>query len=218
MINMKIIQRGAEAILCLDKHEGKDVVVKERIKKGYRIQKLDEKIRKQRTKKESKLMERTRSLGVNVPDVIEVNNFKITMEYVDGERLKDVLNRLSEKNQKKIFREIGNIVSTLHEFNIVHGDLTTSNFILKSSKLYLIDFGLGKISHKTEDKATDLFLLYEALKSTHFQILEKSWKTILNIYVKKYSKAKEVMQRFEIIKRRRRYLGGHIKNKSEEDK
>ncbi|MEM5871541.1 MAG: KEOPS complex kinase/ATPase Bud32 [Candidatus Aenigmatarchaeota archaeon] len=197
----KIIQRGAEAIIYLRGNE----LVKERIAKRYRIPQLDFKIRRQRTKSEAKLMERVRSIGLAVPHARIENDFKLVMEYVKGERLKDVLNQMDKKEREKICEKIGLIVAKLHKGSVVHGDLTTSNMILKNGEIYLIDFGLGKFSNSIEDFGVDLFLLYEALKSTHFEIFEECWEIILNVYTKNYSKAKEVIARIEKIKKRRRY-------------
>ena len=92
----KIIARGAEAVLSKGRFQGEDVLVKDRVKKGYRIIQLDEKIRKRRTKHEESLISRARRAGVNVPRIMESDNFRIIMEFVDGERVKDFLNNVSE--------------------------------------------------------------------------------------------------------------------------
>lgn len=65
---MKVLARGAEAILI---REG-NFLVKDRIKKSYRLSCLDEKLRKQRTKKEAKLLEKASQL-INVPKVIKTD-------------------------------------------------------------------------------------------------------------------------------------------------
>jgi len=200
----KIIQRGAEAILYLEK--GK--LVKERISKGYRIPELDRKIRRQRTKSEAKLIERSRRKGLPVPSVGIEGDFRIVMDYIEGKRLKEILNKMDRKRRENACEEIGRIVSLLHSSGIIHGDLTTSNMILdKKGKIFLIDFGLGKFSEKIEDQAVDLFLLYEALKSTHFRSLGECWERILKTYSRNYSNEKEVLKRIEKIKKRRRYKG-----------
>jgi Kae1-associated kinase Bud32 len=196
-----IIQRGAEAILY---REG-DTLVKERVRKGYRLPEIDETIRKRRTRLEVGLLDRARRAGVLTPKAALADRYMIKMEYVKGERLKDALNGMSSAGQKKVAEKIGSIVAALHSSNIIHGDLTTSNMIVKDDEIYLIDFGLGKVSHKVEDKATDLFLLWEAIQSTHFEVSDMVWKNIINIYMQKYSTAPEVMQRFEKIGQRRRY-------------
>lgn len=204
---MKIISKGAEAILYLS-YKDEEVLVKERIKKGYRIPEIDEKIRKQRTQKEEKILSTARRVGINVPKVIDSDKFKLNLEYIKGKRVKEILNNQPFRKEPNpqiegIGKQIGEIVSKLHEAGIVHGDLTTSNMILKRDSLYLIDFGLGKKTNSIEDKATDLFILHEALKSTHFEVLDKVWKLVLKNY--KYTKAKEVLKRLEKIEKRRRY-------------
>ena len=54
MIFMKIIRQAAEAIIYRHGNE----VIKERIKKSYRIDDIDLKLRKSRTRKEAKLLEK----------------------------------------------------------------------------------------------------------------------------------------------------------------
>jgi len=123
-MSSKILARGAEAILM---QEGGNLV-KDRIKKGYRLQVLDEKLRKSRTKKEAKLLEKAASL-INVPAVIATDNKKkITMEFIEGKKLSDWLDKLPEA--EKICEELGKQVALLHDADIIHGDLTTSNMIL----------------------------------------------------------------------------------------
>jgi Kae1-associated kinase Bud32 len=102
---------------------------------------------------------------------------------------------------------MGESIARLHSAGIVHGDLTTSNMIFKDDRLYIIDFGLGKISSKVEDQAVDLYLLYEALKSTHLRLLDEAWGAVLNAYKQNYVKSKEVLSRIAKIEKRRRYKG-----------
>ena len=198
----KIIQRGAEAVLYLAV-DGK--LVKERVRKGYRIPELDEAIRKQRSKLEVRLLDKARRSGVTAPSAGLTNKYIIRMDYIDGEKLKDALNGMGRADQDRMARKIGSAVAALHASDIIHGDLTTSNMMLKDGQIFLIDFGLGKVSHKVEDKATDLFLLFEALRSTHSGISARVWKNIINTYVQEYSNAREVMSRLDMISRRRRY-------------
>ena len=100
------------------------------------------------------------------------------------------------------------MVAALHSAGIVHGDLTTSNMIISKGRICLIDFGLSKNSSKIEDQATDLYLLYEAIRAAHFKALKICWGNVLNAYIQKYtntSKSAEVIKRLEIIGKRRRY-------------
>ena len=61
----------------------------------------------------------------------------------------------------------------------MHGDLTTSNFILSNDVIYVIDFGLSQNTIKPEDHAVDLRLIKEILNSAHARIFETSWNNFL---------------------------------------
>jgi len=201
---MKIIKRGAEAVIYLSN----DNLIKERIKKGYRISEIDLKLRKERTRKEVKLMSEVRRIGVNVPNIIEVDekSNKIVMKFIDGYRLKELLNETSAKIQEQLAEEMGKSVGLMHSNGIVHGDLTTSNMILKDKKIYFIDFGLGEFSKRIEDLATDLSVLKEAFKSTHFKHLSLLWQSFIKGYNQTNTKSEEVLGKLEEIEKRGRYV------------
>lgn len=204
---MQVMKRGAEAVLFLDKQDSEDVVIKERIKKGYRIAEIDSKLRKQRTKGEAFLISSARRAGLSTPKILSVDEtgFKIIMEFIPGKRLKELLNETDNKTREMIAEELGKNVALLHSNKIVHGDLTTSNMIFHDNKIYFIDFGLGFFSQRIEDYAMDLAVLEEAIKSTHYKYLNELWQNIL----KGYSTAdisKEVLKRLEEIEKRGRYV------------
>lgn len=203
----EIIQRGAEAIIYKDKLEGRSVIVKERVKKGYRAEDLDENIRSKRTRHEARLMERAQTNGLSVPKILRKEKFALSMELIEGDKVKDVLNFADAKELKRICSEMGKLAIGIHDQGIIHGDLTTSNFIVRkdTGKVYLIDFGLGKFERKTEARAVDLHLLFEALKSTHFVVLENAWDNVLEAYKEGCDNWKEMETRIEQIKKRRRY-------------
>jgi len=204
---MQIIQRGAEAVLYLEEREGKKVLVKDRLPKGYRIPQLDDRIRMQRTRHEESLLLKAKRAGVHTPNIVDAGESKLVIEWIDGKKLKDSLNGMPRGQRVGIYRLIGESIGRLHSAGIIHGDLTTSNMIFKDNGLYIIDFGLGKISGKIEDQAVDLYLLYEALKSTHLRLLDEAWKNILKAYKQNYAKSNEVLARIVKIERRRRYKG-----------
>ena len=62
------------------------------------------------------------------------------MQYMDGKLVRD----LSNQKVIKTCEEIGKIVGKLHKNGIMHGDLTTSNFISMKNKVFVIDFGLAQ--------------------------------------------------------------------------
>lgn len=203
-----MIKQGAEAKLFLDKLGDVDVIIKDRTEKKYRIKQIDETIRKSRTSLESRLLSEAKRAGILTPKIFDVDetNHKIIMEYIDGERIKELLNRTSKNQIKNVCFEIGRMIGKLHSAGIVHGDITTSNMIFKDGKVYFIDFGLGYFSKKIEDQGTDLLLLEEALKSTHFKIMDICWKNVINGYKKEYNEKGEVLKRVDEIKKRARYM------------
>jgi Kae1-associated kinase Bud32 len=205
---MQIIYRGAESVLYLDNFEGQQVLVKERIKKKYRIARIDEKIRKTRTRGEVKLLTEARKVGVLTPKILFVDeaNHKIIMEFIDGTRIKELLFTADKTTAERICFGIGKLVGKLHAAGIIHGDLTTSNMIIKDDQIYFIDFGLGEFSRRLEDQGVDLNLLYEALRSTHFKILKLCWENIVKGYKEEYKNAEQALKKVEEIERRARYM------------
>ncbi len=201
MTRRKILQQGAEAIIFLDKNK----IIKKRVKKSYRIKELDDKIRKLRTRSEGKLLNKASKI-VSIPNLQKINEKinEIEMEFIKGEKLSEHLDKFPLKKQKEICKQIGQGVAKLHDADIIHGDLTTSNMILKDKKIYFIDFGLGFINHKFEDKAVDIHLLRQALEAKHF----KHWEILFREFLKGYSKSKNsktTLERLKVVEKRGRY-------------
>ena len=198
---MKLIAQGAESKLFLEENK----IIKNRFRKTYRIKEIDERLRKFRTKREAKVLEKLRAIGFSVPELI-TNNEKDTLEiqYINGALLKNILNK---KNCIRLSKEIGENIAILHNNGIIHHDLTTSNMILEKEKneIYFIDFGLSFFSGKIEDKAVDLHLLKEALESKHSKIWEKCYKAALESYAEKAVDGKNVLKRLEVVEKRGRY-------------
>ena len=208
MTKQKLIAQGAEAKIILSK----DVVTKDRISKSYRISELDKRIRKSRTKAETKLLIKASEI-INSP-IPETSKeiHKIKMPFIDGKKLSDYLDKFPLKQQKQICKQIGKDVAKLHDAEIIHGDLTTSNMIYaqntkkgdENGKVYFIDFGLGFISHKFEDKAVDIHLFKQALEAKHF----KNWEALFKEFKIGYNKSKDskiVFERLKAVEKRGRY-------------
>jgi TP53 regulating kinase-like protein len=64
----------------------------------------------------------------------------------------------------------------------MHGDLTTSNFIVNKNKVHIVDFGLSQKTSKIEDHAVDLRLFKEILGSAHVDMMERLWPGFLSGY------------------------------------
>ena len=169
MTEKTILYRGAEAEICLSNYMGFKVVQKKRVRKTYRIKDIDDCLISFRTKEEVKLITGARLQGVSVPIIYDVDleDGTIAMEYIEGKRIKDILNGLSEGERAFICEKIGENIAKLHNNDIIHGDLTTSNMILFDDRIFFIDFGLGEKNDEMESKGVDLHVLMEAIESTH---------------------------------------------------
>lgn len=202
----KQLSKGAEAIIYLDKN-----IIKDRVKKSYRIKEIDERLRKSRTKREAKVLERLFAINFPSPKLIHCNKKEIIhMEYIKGPKLRDAIEKI---DYIKLSKELGKKIAIMHNNHIIHGDLTTSNMLL-NKEIYLIDFGLSFFSHKIEDKAVDLHLLRQALESKHYKIWEKCFNAALKSYEKECNDGKEVIARLEKVESRGRYKGKQKRMKS----
>lgn len=205
MKNLKLIQQGAEAKIFLNEKE--NLIIKDRIPKSYRIPELDKTIIKRRTKAEKKILEKASKI-ISAPNPFPLKEFnKIEMPFIEGKKLSQNLDSFDLKEQKLIMKIVGENTAKLHKNDIIHGDLTTSNMILTDNKIFFIDFGLGYISKKTEDKAVDIHLLKQALEAKHFA----HWETLFKEFSKSYEKtlgkteSKKIFERLLAIERRGRY-------------
>ncbi len=196
---MELIYQGAEAKVYRDR----DKIIKERIEKRYRLPVLDKRIRKERTKREANLLSTAKRIGVKTPLVFEVNSFRIVMQFIEGKKVSEILD-----DNINLCKDIGKNVAKLHGANIVHGDLTTSNILLKENNLFFIDFGLGFFSRDDEQKGSDLATLYYCLKSRHHKTFPKNWELFLKGYREGFENkedAEKIIRRFEKILKRARY-------------
>ena len=198
----KIIAQGAEATI----YKIGNKVAKERLPKKYRLEKLDTKIRTRRTKSEAKLMTKASEI-INCPKPLSLpkNSRILHMPYIPGKKLSEHLDALPTKTANAVCKQIGKSIAKLHDNDIIHGDLTTSNMILDSKEqLWFIDFGLGFFSYKIEDKAEDLHLIHHALEAKHFENFETHWKNVISGY-KTSKNSKLVFERLKKVEARGRY-------------
>lgn len=193
----EIIGQGAEAVLYREENK----VLKDRISKEYRAKEIDDSLRKARTRREAKVITKLAEIGVPGPKLLEMDdkNMRISMSFISGDKLRDVLHT----NHIELSKEIGRKVAKLHANDIIHADLTTSNMIL-ADEIHFIDFGLSFFSAKEEDKAVDLHLLDRALESKHHEIYEECISAVLEGYKEEYPEAEKVLNRLEKVQLRGR--------------
>ncbi len=180
----KLLKKGAESEIWLGVWLGLPAIFKIRVSKPYRHPILDKMIRERRTSSEARIMAEALEIGINVPIIYDINldEMMIIMEYIEGVTLKQVLEDNPQDGIKWAY-VLGTVIGNLHKNGIMHGDLTTSNVIIKNSRLYLIDFGLAEKTTRLEDHGLDLHLLNRILESNHHKISALFITEVLKGYV-----------------------------------
>ena len=172
------------------------------------------------------------------------------MEWIEGDTVKKILDlelgagkglssaseadaqsNISEQTEQcfdqslvDLMTKIGQAVGKMHKIGITHGDLTTSNLMLRpptlpctnmtgtdsSSKrtslegdIYIIDFGLSVQSLQDEDRAVDLYVLERALTSTH-PTAEGLFEELLKAYGASYKGANIALKKLVEVRMRGR--------------
>lgn len=210
MAGLRVIAKGAEADLILDPDwNGRRALIKRRGEKRYRHPQIDRDVRRFRTLHEADIIHRAKEAGVPTPLIyqVDVDRASIVMEYVEGEKVRDIVNALGDDENRELFRIIGFEAGRLHGAGLIHGDLTTSNMIRVADRVVFIDFGLGEISRETEKRGVDVNLMRRMLASTHFtrQVM------LFDAFKGGYREAMgpetdEVLVRVDEIARRGRYI------------
>ena len=235
-----LLSQGAEGKIYIGEFLSKKCLVKERFKKKYRVEELDKKLTKERMLSESRNILRASKKGIKVPTIyfVDLTERKIYMEYLENScQLKIILQSIYslpdispyESLLEKISQELGDMLSKLHSENLIHGDLTPSNILLKikddtgsdllnnAEKLilekknyddmYLIDFGLSSVSLSTssalEDKAVDLYVLKRAMISSNPKS-EELFDKAMNIYKNKCQNGEEIINKYKNVEMRGR--------------
>jgi len=217
----EILAKGAEANILNGNWIDKEVIIKNRIPKRYRINEIDSKIRKSRTKREAKLISDVKKSGVLSPILYDVNlkEKSIVMEKVKGETVKDFLEGISELNHfnklkhNELLFDIGLSIARLHQKDIIHGDITSSNILFSEGNIVLIDFGLGRYSNLIEDKCVDLLTFKKSLQSVDYKIADKIFNIVLEGYINSYEsfyndfnfEKNNIIKKIDEIESRKRY-------------
>lgn len=92
-------------------------------------------------------MTKARKLGVPTPVLLSVDPVlhSLTFEYVEGPMVKETFlefgsNGIVEERLQDIATQIGNSIAKLHDGGLVHGDLTTSNMLIRKDTNQLVRF------------------------------------------------------------------------------
>lgn len=237
--------------------------LKFRPRKPYRHPTLDAKLTRHRILSEARVLTKLRREGVSVPALfaldweagwmigewvagpgtvravlekalpswvadVEAENDQEGLDTQQKQKAEEVGTRLTA-----LMREIGQEVGRMHEVGVVHGDLTTSNLMLRSKevqvglasadeitndvdattpsrhddylggKVVIIDFGLAAVSTQGEDRAVDLYVLERAFGTTHPQT-ESLFQELLLSYGQSYKGARVALKRLDEVRLRGR--------------
>ncbi|KAI0067485.1 hypothetical protein BV25DRAFT_1819834 [Artomyces pyxidatus] len=194
-----------------------DVLLKHRFHKQYRHASLDASLTRSRVAGEARALIKCLRSGVSVPGIrmVDAPNGLLAIEWIQGSSVRFLLGSSDEPldepvdgdlpvsdqpqehqhplepygvSQDALMVLIGVEIAKMHLADVIHGDLTTSNMMLRlpssspsTSRLVLIDFGLAYTSSLVEDKAVDLYVLERAFASTHPDS-EPLFTSVLNAY------------------------------------
>ncbi|MGI0052747.1 MAG: KEOPS complex kinase/ATPase Bud32 [Thermoplasmata archaeon] len=165
-----VVARGAEAQIARVEWLGLGALRKDRDSKGYRPKALDDRLRRDRTRNEVRLLAEARRLGVRTPIVYDVDlpHHRIVLEELPGPTLKDLLETApgGPVELAGAVRAFGRALGRLHAGGISHGDLTSSNVLYPEGPggpPALLDLSMGERCAGLEEKGIDLHLVEEDL-------------------------------------------------------
>ncbi len=168
------VGRGAEASIRRVDWWGFPALLKERDAKSYRPKALDERLRRERTRNEVRLLVEARRLGVRTPILYDIDlpRHRLIMEELPGPTLRQLLEDpdLEAAALLGAVRAFGHALGRLHGGGIAHGDLTSSNVLFPQGPggpPALLDLSMGTRSPGLEELGIDLHLVEEDLKALH---------------------------------------------------
>ncbi|KAK3715987.1 serine/threonine-protein kinase bud32 [Vermiconidia calcicola] len=221
--DLELITQGAEALVYKTTFLSPTTpaALKVRPSKPWRHPTLDKRLTRQRILAESRVLVKCKKEGVPVPAVLALDWEAgwLVLEWIEGMSVKEAIRRRDtgdETGLRTLLERIGQVVGRLHGIGVVHGDLTTSNMMLRpdasatttassglDGEIVLIDFGLATQATQEEDRAVDLYVLERAFGSTHPKE-EGMFDVVLEAYGKSYKGAKTTLRRLEDVRMRGR--------------
>ncbi|KAL6896097.1 kinase-like protein [Trichoderma longibrachiatum] len=225
-----LITQGAEGRLYKTTYLLPDIpcALKYRPPKPWRHPILDQRLTKHRILSEARILSKCRRDGLRVPDVYAIDEAAgwLMLEWVQGTPVRVNINeRLGSRTEgieddeelKDLMRRIGAAVGKMHSIGVIHGDLTTSNMMLKppaqqsaddgatglEGEIVIIDLGLASGGVHDEERAVDLYVLERAFGSTHPRA-ECIFGEVLDAYRKSYKQAGVTLKKLEDVRMRGR--------------
>ncbi|NXI36424.1 PRPK protein, partial [Galbula dea] len=215
LLGLQMVQQGAEAHIYRGLFLGRATVAKIRVPKRYRHPALEERLSRRRTAQEVRSLLRCRRAGIAAPVVYFVDyvtNSIYLEDIVDSITVQDHIYSVQQSGNDNggllvLAEKMGELLARMHDEDLIHGDLTTANILLRPPTekldLVLIDFGLSFVSGLPEDKGVDLYVLEKAFLSTHPDT-ENMFKALLKTYAAKSKKSAPVIKRLDEVRLRGR--------------
>jgi Kae1-associated kinase Bud32 len=206
------VSEGAEAQIRQVDWWGFPALLKARGAKKYRPKALDERLRRERTRTEARLLLEARRLGVRTPIIydLDLERCQLILEELPGPTLKAVLEdaTIPPASVAQAVRSFGEALGRLHAGRISHGDLTSSNVLLPSGPggpVAFLDLSMGSRNAGVEELGIDLHLVEEDLKA-----LSARAPSLVRAFYAGYAEgnpsgAKDVRARAKAIRGRVRY-------------
>ncbi|HTT15985.1 MAG TPA: KEOPS complex kinase/ATPase Bud32 [Thermoplasmata archaeon] len=206
------VSEGAEASIRRVDWWGFPALLKARDPKKYRPKALDERLRRERTRTEARLLLEARRLGVRTPIVydLDTERCRLILEELPGPTLKAALSDPATEPAALAasVRAFGEALGRLHAGHIAHGDLTSSNVLLPEGPggpVAFLDLSMGSRNAGLEELGIDLHLVEEDVKA-----LSAKAPALLRLFYAGYGEgnpagAKEVRARAKAIRGRVRY-------------
>ena len=177
-IKQKLGEGGMATVYLAEHNILKQPVAIKILKEEYVF---NENIRKRFLSEAKNMFKMTHPNIIKVTDLIDQEDgVAFVMEYIEGETLKEHLERkgkLTDEEIKKLFVQMLESVSYVHEQNLVHRDIKPSNFMISPKGVVkLLDFGIAKNTDKTsaeytqtgtmQNMGTPMYMSPEQIKST----------------------------------------------------
>ena len=140
-----LLSQGAEGKVYTGTYLTFQAVIKERQAKLYRVPALDARINKQRLLQEARCMAKCLRAGVLTPLVymVDQQSLRIYMERIEGRTVKALLKEQAASGAGKYSQQcqvwaklVGQAIGRMHDADIVHGDLTTSNIMIRAEGMH----------------------------------------------------------------------------------
>ncbi|KAI6229968.1 Non-specific serine/threonine protein kinase [Aphelenchoides fujianensis] len=122
-------------------------------------------------------------MRIDVPAIffLDSQTNAIIFEFVDGVTAKAFIEETRktsdeqqfEETMRRLGRRVGEVIGRIHSVGFSHGDLTTSNVMLRGAeveRVCFIDFGLSGNRSTSEDFGVDLYVLERAIRTTHVDL------------------------------------------------